>query len=133
MITYLSILPCAIHGTLVINAALPLDAQNTTCSACESSSGVKNSIAVDDSMVNLMNEAIMVFEKLTKSPHFVSSRRTRVIAMFALRNFAHHFGNPAFLDLNTSLLGQWCMRSLNSSLRELRIAARFGTSQMNEF
>lgn len=125
MITYLSILPCAIYGTLVINTGQPLEAQKATCSVCDAPTDMGKAVALNDSMTNLMNEAIMVFEKLTRSPHFISSRRTRVIAMFALRKFAQHFDSPAFLDLNTSLLGQWCMRSLNSTLRELRIAARF--------
>jgi len=69
------------------------------------------------------NEAILTFGNLIKSPAFGSARRARVLAMYALRKFALHCDNPEFLDLEMSPLGQWCLGSLKSSLRELRIAA----------
>lgn len=43
--------------------------------------------------------------------------------MIATRRVAMHCADEDFLDLETSELGQWCLQSLNSSLRELRIAA----------
>jgi serine/threonine-protein kinase ATR len=45
------------------------------------------------------------------------------MVMFALRRFALHFPNADLLDLEVSNLGQWCLKSLRSSVRELRIAA----------
>jgi serine/threonine-protein kinase ATR len=69
------------------------------------------------------SEAILIFGNLVKSLAFGSSRRPRVLAMYILRKYALHYNNPEFLDLEMSPLGQWCLGSLKSSLRELRIAA----------
>lgn len=43
--------------------------------------------------------------------------------MQGLRRLALHCDDPGFLNLETSSTGQWCIQSLNSSVRELRIAA----------
>lgn len=43
--------------------------------------------------------------------------------MVALRRVSAHSNEPSLIDLETSAAGQWCLQSLNSSLRELRIAA----------
>ncbi|KAI3397802.1 hypothetical protein diail_10335 [Diaporthe ilicicola] len=54
---------------------------------------------------------------------FKESRRPRVVAMIALRRIIVHSKSPDMLDLETSAIGQWCLSTLQSSLRELRIAA----------
>lgn len=43
--------------------------------------------------------------------------------MIALRRIVLHSQNLEVLDLEKSVLGQWCLQALQSSLRELRIAA----------
>ena len=43
--------------------------------------------------------------------------------MIALRRIAAHCEDDIFMDLESSAAGQWCLQSLNSSLRELRVAA----------
>lgn len=43
--------------------------------------------------------------------------------MIGLRRLVLHCADTAVLNLETSLLGQWCLQSLSSSVRELRIAA----------
>ena len=43
--------------------------------------------------------------------------------MIALRRLAKHSHDPRFLDFEASVTGQWCLDSLKSSIRELRIAA----------
>lgn len=68
-------------------------------------------------------EAILTFSKLVKSSAFLDSRRPRILAMIALKKFAVHFNDPELVDLEISCLGQWCLQSLQSSIRELRIAA----------
>jgi serine/threonine-protein kinase ATR len=83
-----------------------------------------DSVERDEPMCReITNEAILTFGNLIKSPAFGTARRPRVLAMYALRKFALHCDNPEFLDLDMSPLGQWCLGSLKSSLRELRIAA----------
>lgn len=43
--------------------------------------------------------------------------------MIALRRLVIHCEDAAFLNIETSVPGQWCLQSLNSSVRELRVAA----------
>lgn len=64
-----------------------------------------------------------MFVKLINSKSFLESRRPRVIAMIALRRLVVHSRDAEMLDLEKSALGQWCLQALQSSLRELRIAA----------
>jgi serine/threonine-protein kinase ATR len=54
---------------------------------------------------------------------FSESRKPRVSAMVALRRIANHCNSSDFLDMEVSVAAQWCLKSLHSSLRELRIAA----------
>ena len=64
-----------------------------------------------------------LFTKLVRLPVLAESRRPRVAAMMALRKVILHCDDAELLNLETSGLGQWCLQSLNSSMRELRIAA----------
>ncbi|KAJ3496050.1 hypothetical protein NLG97_g2953 [Lecanicillium saksenae] len=64
-----------------------------------------------------------VFAELIRQSSFMESRRPRVAAMLALRRIILHCEDFTTLNLETSTLGQWCLQSLNSSIRELRIAA----------
>jgi serine/threonine-protein kinase ATR len=66
---------------------------------------------------------ISIFSKIIKLPSFLESRRPRVAAMIALRRLAKHSTNGELWDLEKSGPGQWCLQSLQSSIRELRIAA----------
>ncbi|KAI1337113.1 phosphatidyl inositol 3-kinase-like protein [Xylariaceae sp. FL0016] len=53
----------------------------------------------------------------------IESRRLRVTAMIALRQIARHCTISEDLDIEISVAAQWCLKSLHSSVRELRIAA----------
>ncbi|KAL9566383.1 hypothetical protein ACKAV7_009298 [Fusarium commune] len=64
-----------------------------------------------------------LFTKLIRLPALAESRRPRVAAMLAIRRVILHCEDTELLNLETSGLGQWCLQSLNSSVRELRIAA----------
>ncbi|KAG5926189.1 hypothetical protein E4U42_003556, partial [Claviceps africana] len=64
-----------------------------------------------------------IFSKLIQLPSFTESRKTRVAAMLSLKRLVAHCEDPMFLNLETSSPGQWCLQALNSSIRELRIAA----------
>ena len=71
----------------------------------------------------IAKESMRVFISLLKSKAFAESRRPRVLGMFTLKRFAAHFQDPELLDLEASPLAQWCLTSLKSSIRELRLAA----------
>src|SRR5699024_2089042 len=54
-------------------------------------------------------------------PSLQETRAPRVAAMISLRRLLQH--SNELLDLEQSALGKWCLQSLNSSIRELRVAA----------
>jgi serine/threonine-protein kinase ATR len=70
-----------------------------------------------------VSAATTIFTEVTQNPNFLESKKPRIAAMIALRRIAAHSRDSGFVDLETSTAGQWCLQSLNSSLRELRIAA----------
>ncbi|KAH8677021.1 hypothetical protein BGZ61DRAFT_520585 [Ilyonectria robusta] len=93
-----------------------------SCSICDTvaTRGQPSSVTTNGSKAEIQK----IFEKLVRLPCLAESRRPRVAAMLALRRFILHGDDQTgLLDLETSSLGQWCLQSLNSSVRELRIAA----------
>lgn len=63
--------------------------------------------------------------KLVQSPSLAEVKRQRILAILTLRRLATHFREPTFLNLESSHLGQWCVQCIQSSVRELRIAAGY--------
>lgn len=68
-------------------------------------------------------EVQTIFVNLVADESFLKSRRQRVVAMICIRRLVTHTDDSHVFDLETSELGQWCLQSLQSSIRELRIAA----------
>ncbi|KAK3679373.1 serine/threonine-protein kinase M1 [Recurvomyces mirabilis] len=60
---------------------------------------------------------------LLQSPALRAARRPRIEAMLAIQTIARSTTKPVFLQLNDSHIGRYCISSVHSSLRELRIAA----------
>lgn len=114
-------IPCASHGSLTIVHDQGGAIRDSKCSICEGSKPLNIIEETPDRIAS--QEAILIFSKLVKSAAFLDSRKPRVLAMIALKRFAVHFKNPEFVDLEVSSLGQWCLQSLRSSIRELRLAA----------
>ncbi|KAK4982063.1 serine/threonine-protein kinase M1 [Elasticomyces elasticus] len=67
-------------------------------------------------------ELLLTVTRLLACSDLQRSTKPRVLAMGTVRSFARHTTGE-HLDLASSELGQWCLRSLHSSLRELRVAA----------
>lgn len=109
---------CACDGTLVSTA---VDATITQCTVClDKDSQERRPECGDTDAKSLVVE---ILTALLKLPSFLESRRPRVVAMVTLRRVILHSRDPDVLDLEKSALGQWCLQALQSSLRELRIAA----------
>ncbi|KAM0289256.1 hypothetical protein ACHAO9_006214 [Fusarium lateritium] len=96
-------------------------AAETRCSICEMNASSTRSTSHEAILHKSRVEAL--FTKLIRLPSLAESRRPRVAAMMALRRVILHCDDAELLNLETSGLGQWCLQSLNSSVRELRIAA----------
>lgn len=99
--------------------------QHLNCAVCDDQHSESSEEPDSNTIETVFKPAILVFEKLVQSQHFMESRRPRILAMLALRKFVNHIQIPELFDLSISSLGQWCLRSLRSSTRELRIAAGY--------
>ncbi|KAK3363362.1 phosphatidyl inositol 3-kinase-like protein [Lasiosphaeria hispida] len=114
-------IPCAADDTLKITQKEPDMPIQFQCSFC---SRISNKISPTECTDALIKEySIEVFSELVQRPGFHEVRRPRIFAMVALRRMAKHTQVPEYLDLEKFGLGQWCLQSLQSSARELRIAA----------
>ncbi|KAJ4405694.1 serine/threonine-protein kinase M1 [Neurospora sp. IMI 360204] len=125
VIELISFVPCATDNTLGLeedgsDSSAPSSA-SLECSHCSIFGYSAFTQACDD--VATKTTAYKILEKLIKSPSFRESRRPRVYAMVRLQRMLRHTVLPEFRDLGQSVLGQWCVQSLRSSIRELRIGA----------
>jgi serine/threonine-protein kinase ATR len=66
---------------------------------------------------------LQTVSQLVDSPELQKSKRLRVISMGTVQACLEQMTESSLLDLGNSRLGQYCLRSLQSSLRELRLAA----------
>ncbi|KAH8660790.1 protein kinase-like protein rad3 [Tricladium varicosporioides] len=122
-IEHLARIPCAAHGSLSVTRNPDRTIRDGVCFLCEGASQAELITLNSTKCQMVCREASSTFVTLTKSSSFLNSRRTRVMAMFALRRLTVHFHDEEFIDLEKSAMGQWCLQSLNSSVRELRVAA----------
>lgn len=95
------------------------------CSVCEGGEIPDARSSSDLKTHDILVESLRILEKLIQSPILLESRQSRVLAMLALRRYVAHSQSSAILDLQVSVLGMWCLKSLKSSVRELRIAAGY--------
>ncbi|KAK0671217.1 hypothetical protein QBC41DRAFT_344886 [Cercophora samala] len=119
-IELISRLFCAGDNTLTVHKHSTPQTVKFQCLYC---SGTGSMSPVSDFDVEIKNLALGHLNKLILLPEFIESRRPRVFAMIAMRRIARHVPNGEFWDNGKSVPGKWCLQSLSSSVRELRIAA----------
>lgn len=123
LIDLLSRMCCAADNTLVINRTSDKTCPAMHCSYCD------DEIADNRSTPESLDKshkltAFAIFGRITRSPSFLISRRPRVVTMITLQRLLRHSAEPNLWDMQQpGSLGQWCVQSLQSSLRELRLAA----------
>lgn len=111
---------CVVDGA-ISNASICQAAYiDLDCAIC---AGRIGGLSTNHAGATYKNAFCEVFSSLIRLPSFLNSRRTRIAAMQSLRKLVRHCDNPEFVNLETSAAGQWCIQSLSSSIRELRIAA----------
>jgi serine/threonine-protein kinase ATR len=111
---------CAADNTLIIRdkrAKLP----TLICPHCEAR--LNPCVAPLCLEPTAKHKILELFSSLIQLPSLIQSRRPRISAMVALRRIAKHCRTAEFLDIEVSPAAQWCLKSLQSSMRELRIAA----------
>ncbi|KAK3954844.1 phosphatidyl inositol 3-kinase [Pseudoneurospora amorphoporcata] len=125
VVELLSFVPCATDNTLGLedygSDSPASSSASLECSHCSIFGYSAITQACDDAVTK--RTAYKILEKLVKSPSFHGSRRPRVYTMVRLQRMLRHTVLPEFRDLELSVLGQWCVQSLRSSIRELRIGA----------
>ena len=94
---------------------------NHACSVCDAKIGSTRPVSLsEDPGIDELFTAIENLFKLIQKPKW---RGPRIAVMLALRRLLSHSTSFVQFDLSKSLLGQWCLQSMRSSLRDLRIAA----------
>ncbi|KAI1105988.1 phosphatidyl inositol 3-kinase [Jackrogersella minutella] len=112
---------CAADGTLSIHNKKDYKLMRLDCRYCQASQASDTApLCIDISAKRTIQE---IFASLVQFPSFLESRKPRVTAMAAVRRIARHCTDSEFLDIEVSVTAQWCLKSLQSSIRELRIAA----------
>ncbi|KAK4229553.1 protein kinase rad3 [Podospora fimiseda] len=119
-IDLVSRLPCAGDGTLNLTKQNAGEFPRFHCSFCFGGASALPQESDDEGLKSLGYD---IFRKLVLDPAFQASQRARVYAMIVLRRLAKHSTSEEFLNVQLSTPGQWCLKSLHSSLRELRVAA----------
>jgi serine/threonine-protein kinase ATR len=122
VIELLGLVPCGAAGYLSATCT-EFAIKDPKCLLCEGMLDQDSLERDEPTCREINNQALLIFGNLIKSSAFGIAKRPRVLAMLMLKKFAVHYENLEFLDLEMSPLGQWCLGSLKSSVRELRIAA----------
>ncbi|KAI0019098.1 phosphatidyl inositol 3-kinase-like protein [Xylariomycetidae sp. FL0641] len=112
---------CAADATLSVIGQESDQCLNLSCSECDNARESVEKRTCHDGEAK--KAAMQVLASLLEMPAFLETRRPRVAAMVSLRRIANHCDSEDFKDLEVSLAAQWCLKSLQSSVRELRIAA----------
>ncbi|KAF5636368.1 UVSB PI-3 kinase [Fusarium tjaetaba] len=121
MLDLLSRISCAADGGNETMNDAKAAVTETACSICEHNAPPVRSNLHGAIVHKSRIEAL--FTKLIRLPALAESRRPRVATMLAIRRVILHCEDTELLNLETSGIGQWCLQSLNSSVRELRVAA----------
>ncbi|KAI1080546.1 phosphatidyl inositol 3-kinase [Whalleya microplaca] len=112
---------CAADDTLLMSYKKNVNLPRYDCRYCQASRSPQDApLCLDFAAKKIISE---IFASLIQLPSFVELQRPRVTAMITLRRIAKHCSDTEFLDMEVSLTAQWCLKSLQSSVRELRIAA----------
>jgi serine/threonine-protein kinase ATR len=118
----LGTLVCANAGTLSsIPSITNVQKADFRCSICDSEMPMRSGGAIwpiDDSGI-----VYSMIENLLRSPDFHDSGKARICAMMMVRRLLIHSDDASRMCLASCPLGQWCLQSHYSSMRELRVAS----------
>ncbi|OJD13407.1 hypothetical protein AJ78_06141 [Emergomyces pasteurianus Ep9510] len=110
---------CAGAGTLVMEQPSNVVGPQFRCLICDCTLPKLRSNLTRESPH--LSEICKIMIEIT--PVLQGTRKPRIAAMFAIRNVVMHDPQSENVRLQSSPLGEWCLQSFRSSLRELRVAA----------
>ncbi len=123
LLELLTIFPCAGSQSLIENT--PKQILNAQCSICDNfpeHANLQLLSSWNSRFPEDVKAIVSILETLISDQSFRRSKRQRVLTANLLRRVLAHVDDQQYLQLG-SVFGEWCMRSLQSSIRELRIAA----------
>ena len=116
VIAEIGLIPCA--GSKSLHAISKIDLLGMSCRTCDEDLPLSPRALWEDSHANELFEVLSaILSALQKCS------KARVLALLALRRLLAHTSDPSHFRLGHTSLGEWCLHSLRSSLREVRIAA----------
>jgi len=92
------------------------------CSVCDEEQQQKNRSKkpIDRDVSQTLFSTVVDLLRLLQAQRFT---KPRVAAMICVRRLLAHTDIWDYLNLKESPIGQWCLQTMRSSLRDLRIAA----------
>jgi serine/threonine-protein kinase ATR len=126
VLTWISYLPCAATRSLT-ERNKPSSQPQPWCKTCDSPSFQResgppvfwNEVVPREEYT----EIITLLSTIVEDTDVRRSRKPRILAARAMQRVVNHLSDEDFLALGTNPFGAWLMRSLQSSVRELRIAS----------
>ena len=124
LIKLVGLLPCAALDCTDLDAFDDTRLSKFNCCVCDEI--VDNPSLDQGRCQKYWVESCRAIASLLNLRAFLESKQARLQAMMTLRRLTLHCSDKAearTMSLRTWTLGQWCLQSLKSSIRELRIAA----------
>lgn len=113
-------IPCALTGSLVLKPSEVIPRDTFFCHACDGNQYQHHSSDKEPPEYGELWEIInFVLPRLTRAPG------PRIAAMVSLRRILMHSSDLDQMHLSSSAPGEFCLHSLRSSIRELRVATRY--------
>lgn len=121
LLRYIGCLPCVATGTASVEYTEEGRIEKINCLHCDSDDVLQSATLVWNEKQS--TEVFLTLQKLLKSGKLEAQDQVRVWTMITIRKLLRHSVDNDYLDLSTSMFGQWCLQCICSSLRELRLAA----------
>lgn len=99
------------------------------CSVCDSDESQNSDRQKVTDTANICELWSTLIGLVKLGEHFRATPQTRIWGMMSLRRLINHTNDPDYLDAVANELGQWCIGSLDASIRELRLA----TTWVNQY
>ena len=118
----LGLIACALAGTLrkLFNGN---EWGPYYCSVCDSEESKNSNRHKVADFTNIRELCSTLISLVKLGEYFRATPQTRIWGMMSLRRLINHTNDPDYLDAEANELGQWCIGSLDTSIRELRLAA----------
>jgi serine/threonine-protein kinase ATR len=118
-------IPCAISGTLIPeNEDVPSSSHCKLCDQFQNRMPLRiRHSGNSDQEQNSVKPLWKILTRLTEHPAIRSTKALRILLSQDIYRLINHCKEPERLDLSASQLGRWCVKSFQSSLRELRMVA----------